>query len=153
MPWRAEIFALKLYIKAWCLSKSAVTQAVSSISYFWFCGIRFDKISEFLDTKKTKIKYKEHATKNGYLIGLIRGPKRPRKGRMRLPDIFQPPPLNETLSHSNGKVVFDHGPNSPHLDEYHNSTNCCSKKPSIGHILFKKYINYWKRIDKNKSDM
>ena len=64
---------------------------------------------QFLDTKLTKIKYKEHATKNGYLIGSIRGPKRPRKGRMRQPDIFQPP-LNETLSHSNGKVVFDHGP-------------------------------------------
>ena len=29
---------------------------------------------------------------------------------MRQPDIFQTPPLNETLSHSNGKVVFDHGP-------------------------------------------
>ena len=29
---------------------------------------------------------------------------------MRQPDIFQTP-LNETLSHSNGKVVFDHGPN------------------------------------------
>ena len=28
MPWTAEIFALKLYIKAWCLSKSTVTQAV-----------------------------------------------------------------------------------------------------------------------------
>ena len=26
--------------------------------------------------------------------------------------ISPPPPLNETLSHSNGKVVFDHGPNS-----------------------------------------
>ena len=39
------------------------------------------------------------------------GPKRPRKGRMRQSDIFQtPPPPNETLSHSNGKVVFDHGP-------------------------------------------
>ena len=32
---------------------------------------------------------------------------------MRQPDIFQTPPLNETLSHSNGKVVFDHGPNNP----------------------------------------
>ena len=73
-------------------AKSAVTQAVSSISFIWFCGIRFDKISEFLDTKQTKIIYKEHATKNGYLIGLIRGPKRPRKGRMRQPDIFQTPP-------------------------------------------------------------
>ena len=91
MPWRAENFALKLYIKALCLSKSAVTQAVSSISFFWFCGIRFDKISEFLDTKQTKIIYKEHATKNGYLIRSIRGPKMPKNGRMRQSDIFQTP--------------------------------------------------------------
>ena len=30
---------------------------------------------------------------------------------MKQPNIFHPPPSNETLSHSNGKVVFDHGPN------------------------------------------
>ena len=83
---------------------------VSSTPFIWLYDIRFDKISGFLDTKNTEIKYKEHATKNCYLIGLIRGPKRLRKGRMRQPDIFQTPPLNETLSHSNGKVVFDHGP-------------------------------------------
>ena len=33
---------------------------------------------------------------------------------MRQPDILQPP-LNETLSHSNGKVVFDHGPKQDYV--------------------------------------
>ena len=35
--------------------------------------------------------------------------KKPKKARMRQPDKFQTP-LNETLSHSYGKVVFDHRP-------------------------------------------
>ena len=37
----------------------------------------------------------------------MRGPKRPKTGQMRQQNILS----NETLSHSNGKVVFDHGPN------------------------------------------
>ena len=39
----------------------------------------------------------------------IGGSKRQKKWRMRQQNIFHPP-SNETLSHSNGKVVFDHGP-------------------------------------------
>ena len=46
-----KIFALKLHIKALCLSKPTVTLAVSSTPFIWFCGIGFDKISGFWDTE------------------------------------------------------------------------------------------------------
>ena len=38
-------------ISEWIRSKSTVTLAVSSTPFIWFCGIGFDKISGFLDTK------------------------------------------------------------------------------------------------------
>ena len=37
------------------------------------------------------------------------GPKRPKISEWDSKTYFKPP-LNETLSHSNDKVVFDHGP-------------------------------------------
>ena len=47
--------------------------------FIWFCGIRFNKILGFLDTKWAGIKYEEHTTVNFYLIWSIRWPKRPQR--------------------------------------------------------------------------
>ena len=47
--------------------------------FILFCGIRFNKILGFLDTKWAGIKYKEYTTINFYLIWSIRGAKGPKR--------------------------------------------------------------------------
>ena len=61
------------------------------------------------DSKWAGIKYGEHTNKNLTYFWPIGGPKRPKNGKWDSKTYFTPP-SNETLSHSNGKDVFDHGP-------------------------------------------
>ena len=57
----------------------------------------------FFESYGSEIKIGEHTTKNFDLFRLIRGLKRPKKGQMRQPDIFQTP-LKWDF------VVLDHAP-------------------------------------------
>ena len=69
-------------------------------------------LMKWLDIRPSE--YGEHTNKNlTYFLPL--GAK---NGKWDSPTYFKPPPSNETLSHSNGKVVFDHVPNNAMLRGY-----------------------------------
>ena len=59
-------------------------------SFICFCGIGFNKILGFLDTKWAGIKYKEHSTINFNLIWSIRGPKRSKRSEWDSLTNFKP---------------------------------------------------------------